>query len=583
MSDYVVSAVINLRDNFTKVLKNSSNALDRFNDKVNKAENIFGDRFNKINEGATKTLGNLKKMGTVTIGAGVTVGAGLYKAFDAHLALNDQLTRNRALSGLLKNDYADLEKQVKHLGKTTQFSPLDVAKTQKYQHMAGYNKSQVLELTPKLLKLSNISGEDTAKVSDIVTDSLSAFGLDVNKDSTQYLDVMSNLASKTNTDLLMLGDAFRYIAPSATALGEDYKEVAVMLGMLADNGIKASQAGAGLNTIMTRLSNAKSNKKMMEMFKLTNTKLYRRNKEGVVEGIPLREVIMGSKEALSKLSVEQRNQWLSTVAGAEGLKIWTAIMNSSVVSTKKAEDAVYNATGALDRMNDTIRESDKTAVDELKSAFEGLKIQLGEAVAPKMLDGIKKLTGYLNGLSDSGNINSTNINRIFDNMKNKATEVLGWITGSKALYHALAFGLTGNPYHLLQAGLNAGIAGGVVGTKLGKSVGEAYGKLVNEEKKKSLDFGLQRHGDIFKEQRFNTPDGMIKDTLFKENNSFKSYVMPDNGLKVPTKKEVKEQQQNPLKQEVNITFTGNINANSKDDVDRMALLLAQKLKDGVLQ
>lgn len=621
MSNYVVSAVINLRDNFTRVLNNGTSALGRFGDSVNRAEGIFNNRFNRINAGAMKTLGNLKQFGTMTIGAGMTVGAGAYKAFDAYLGLNEQLVRNRALSGLSKQSYAELEEQVKKLGRTTQFTPIEVAQAQKYQHMAGLGKEQILELTPKLLKVSNISGADVGEVSDFVTDSMSAFGLDFKKDSTEYLDVVSSLASRTNTDIMQVGKAFTYIASPAKALNQDYKEMAVLLGILGDNGLKGERAGTSLRGIMTRM--AKPTKEMMEQFKKTNTKLYNEDKFGNIKMLSLREIIEGSREELMKLTAEQRNNWLATVAGTEGISAWTAVMNNGVDSTKRVEEAVYNATGSVDKMNDVIREADKTSVDELKSAFEGLKIQIGEAVSPKILTGVKTLTKYINDLSDSGQINSTNIDRVFDKMKTKATEVLGWITGSKALYHALAFGLTGNPYHLIQAGLNAGISGFAIGTNKGKEHGEAYGKLVNEEKKKSLEFGLKRHGDIFGEQRFRTPVDDISDNIYKNkevdytgdgrkiiidqkiNNPLQSYIIPDNGLKpikseaerkerIQKTKETKESKvektkhtekiidDKPTKQEINITFTGDIKANSKEDIDRMALLLAQKLRDGVI-
>ena len=175
---------------------------------------------------------------------------------------------------------------------------------------------------------------------------------------------------------------------------------------------------------------AKPTEEMYKQFEKTNTKLY--DEQGNFLG--LRKVIEESRPALEKLTLEQRNQWLATIAGTEGMSIWSAIMNSGSESVKKVEKAVYQATGALDTFTETMSKTDKQKIDELSSAFDGFKLQIGEALSPVVLKRVEQLTNYINELSSSDTFsveNMTNFFETLDRYLNRTWDALygdSWLT-----------------------------------------------------------------------------------------------------------------------------------------------------------
>ncbi len=481
MADYVVSTKITLKDEFTKGIKKARTSFRNFRKDMVLEEIKLSKGFAQMKTGIGGVASELKTLRNVAatgIGIGAAVGAGVWNAYSGYAELNKQLVRNRALSGANSKDVKMLENQVKELGRTTSFTAKQVAEAQQYQFMAGYDPTSVLRITPKLLKLSVASGQDLASTSDIVTDSLTAFGLSVD-DLDNYLDVLVQTANRTNTDIGKLGHSFQYIAPVSNALGEDFKEVAVMLGILADNGIKGEKSGTALRGIYSRLS--KPTKDMAMAFGMTNTKLY--DQQGRFKG--LRKIIQEAKPQLLKMGEAQRNWWLTTVAGTEGMTAWTSIMNNAVESTKKAETAVYNADGALEKFYKTMTGADQQTIDEMKSAFEGMKNAIGEAVSPIMLEGMKKVTGYMNNLTDSGKINTENIKSFFKVLKDESMNSLKYVAGVWGAVNLLRAGL-GDPTALANLGLGAA----ALGTALGVSAGKRDAETVNKKQESFRNYQI---------------------------------------------------------------------------------------------
>ena len=119
--------------------------------------------------------------------------------------------------------------------------------------MAGWNTNQILAGTPGILDLATASGEDLAQVSDIVTDGLTAFGLKA-EDTTRFVNVLAEAARSSNTNVGMMGEAFKYVGPVAGSMGYSIEDVAVAMGTMANSGIKASMAGTTLRNILTNMS-----------------------------------------------------------------------------------------------------------------------------------------------------------------------------------------------------------------------------------------------------------------------------------------------------------------------------------------
>lgn len=296
-NNFILSAVLELKDKFTSTITNARSQFKNLNGEVNS----FKSSINKTSDIITNSIAGIA--GGVTVGSTVKF---LKDSYMGYVELNEQLIKNSAITGASASEQAILKQQINELGASTKFTAMEVAKAQMYQAMAGYKTNEILEVTPTLLKLAIATGEDLAATSDMVTDNLSAFGLSV-KDAAMFSDILASAANNTNTSVAQLGGAFKYVGTVSTAMGENVQEVAVMLGLAADNGIKAEQAGTALRGIYSRL--AKPTEEMYKQFEKTNTKLY--DEQGNFLG--LRKVIEDSRPALEKLTLEQRNQWLATI------------------------------------------------------------------------------------------------------------------------------------------------------------------------------------------------------------------------------------------------------------------------------
>jgi len=431
VSSYILSAILELKDKFSSNIQKATNEFGKMSNSIDKNVKKSKSSLDQMSSGFDKAALGIKTFITTAIAGSATKF--IKDSYSGYLELNDQLTRNAAITGANAKDQAEMTQQVKELGRTTRFTAKQVAEAQMYQAMAGYKTNEILSVTPTLLKLSVATGENLASTSDMITDSLSAFGLSV-KDVGMYTDVLANTANNTNTTVGMMGNAFVYVGASSRAMGEDFKEVAVLLGVLADNGIKGEKAGTGLNAIYSRL--AKVTPKMRAQLEKTNTKLYDQN--GKFKG--LRTIIEESRTSLSKLSEQERNTWLVTVAGTEGLKIWTSIMNNSTESTKKAENAVYNANGALEKFYSTMASADKQKIEELKSAWNGLQLQVGEGLSPVFGEQATELTKKLNKLADSALLTVDNIEKLGRSivwLTGKGYQMVSQVTGLSGIKSAL--------------------------------------------------------------------------------------------------------------------------------------------------
>lgn len=464
VSNYILSAALELKDNFSSKINSASKSFKNFSSQVADGGKVIGGSLkgigNQLGITSDSIKNNFKTVERYGQIAGAAAAAFAGKSYLKYVDLNEQLTKNAAITGASAKEQALMNKQVEQLGNTTRFTQKQVTEAQMYQAMAGYKTNEILSVTPTLLKLSVATGEDLAKTSDIVTDSLSAFGLSV-KDVGMYTDVLANVANNTNTTVGMMGNAFQYVGASSRALGESFEEVAISLGILADNGIKGEKAGTGLNAMYARL--AKPTTEMKKALKYANVEL--KDQNGNFKG--LRKIIDESRPALEKMTEVQRNNWIVTVAGTEGLKIWSSIMNNSTESTKKAENAVYNATGALDKFYNTMSSTSRQKIEETKSAIEGFQIQLGKGIDPIITEKLTEFNKILNDITQN-KLSTENINSFLDEINRKGKIVLGTYAALKGAIFAAA-----HPY------ITAGALGWGTGVYLGNKLGSALEPYIN--------------------------------------------------------------------------------------------------------
>ena len=401
--EHVLSARLELKDKFTAVINKAEKGLAGL---YQKAKSM---NWEKVNNG-------VNKFGAVAIGGLAGLGAIAGSSLTAFADLEDQVRRNKAIMGATATEENMLMTQTRELGRSTKFTAQEVAQAQMYQAMAGMKTNEVLEMTPKLLKLSIASGEDLASTSDLLTDNISAFGLTL-QDADRFMDVMAATANNTNTSIAQLGEAYKYVASTSRNF-ESLEETNIILGLLADSGLKGSIAGRNLASIYARLS--KTTPDMDKALKKVGVTLYDNN--GKFKG--LRKILEELKPKLAQMNDEQRNLFLTTIAGSEGLKVMNSLLGTSKEGIEKAEKAILNATGATDKMASEMGNTTKNKIAEFRSAVEDLKIAIGEGLAPTAVDFINKFTSKMAELNSKGTFNTENVEAYFNKIFNFLSEAI---------------------------------------------------------------------------------------------------------------------------------------------------------------
>lgn len=166
---------------------------------------------------------------------------------------DEAMSKVSAISGATGEDFQALRDKAREMGEKTKFSATDAANAMNYMAMAGWKSKDMISGIDGIMNLAAASGEDLALTSDIVTDALTAFGLSA-KDSGHFADILAAASSNANTNVSMMGETFKYCAPIAGALGFSAEDTAEAIGLMANSGIKSTQAGTALRTVMTNLS-----------------------------------------------------------------------------------------------------------------------------------------------------------------------------------------------------------------------------------------------------------------------------------------------------------------------------------------
>ena len=226
----------------------------QMDDATDKMEELREDTEQYGNKGVDA----FEAVGAALVAAGIAEGlkeiAAAYKECnELSMEFHSTMSTVEALSGATEEEMAALTAQAKELGATTAFTATQAGEAMSYMGMAGWNAEQMLAGMPGVLSLAAASGEDLGRVSDIVTDSMTAFGLTA-ADTSRYADILAATATNANTNVSMMGETFKVVAPLAGSLGYDVEDVAIATGILANSGVKASEAGTSLRGILTRLA-----------------------------------------------------------------------------------------------------------------------------------------------------------------------------------------------------------------------------------------------------------------------------------------------------------------------------------------
>ncbi|MHB9943765.1 phage tail tape measure protein, partial [Clostridium sporogenes] len=267
----------------------------------------------------------------------------------------------------------------------------------------GWKTGDMLNGIDGIMNLAAASGEDLALVSDIVTDALTAFGMSA-KDSAQFADLLASAASNSNTNVSMLGESFKYVAPVAGALGHSAKDTAFALGLMANAGIKGSQSGTALRASLTNLAHpSKQMAEEMDRLGISLTDSNGKVKEGKALYDELRQKFSGLTDA-------QKTQSAATIFGKEAMSGMLSIINASDADYKKLYDSLSNCDGVAEEMANTMNDNLKGSLVLLGSAVEGAGIAFYEkfsAPAKEAVDNVAKWFGNLTTKLGNGELDNT--------------------------------------------------------------------------------------------------------------------------------------------------------------------------------
>lgn len=329
---------------------------------------------------------------TITAATGAGAVAAGTAAINAGKSFEAGMSEVQAISGASRKDLEALTNKAKEMGATTKFSATQASEGLKYMAMAGWNSQQMIDGLPGVMNLAAASGEDLGTVSDIVTDALTAMGLKAS-DSAHFADVLATAASSSNTNVAMMGETFKYAAPVAGALGYNIEDLAQAIGLMGNAGIKSSQAGTSLRSILTRLAKPpKDCANAMEDYGISI-----KNSDGSMKS--LMEVMENMRDSLQGLPKDEQSAAAAALGGQEAMSGLLAIINASESDFDNLSKAIDNASGAAQDQADIMNDNLQGALYELGSAAESAGIELYDNIKEPAKKAVRAAATEIRSLS----------------------------------------------------------------------------------------------------------------------------------------------------------------------------------------
>ena len=333
-----------------------------------------------------------KKFMPVTLGV---VGLGT-AAVKTAADFDSAMSKVAAVSGATGSDLEALRDKAREMGEKTKFSASEAAEAMNYMAMAGWKTEDMLSGIEGVMNLAAASGEDLATTSDIVTDALTAFGLTA-KDSGHFADILAAASSNANTNVSMMGETFKYCAPIAGALGFSAEDTAEAIGLMANAGIKGSQAGTSLRTIMNNLSGDVT----ICGSAIGEVTIATTNADGSMRD--LSDILADCRTAFSGLSESEKAAAAESLVGKNAMSGFLALMNAGEADITKLSSAIDNCDGSAASMAETMNDNLAGQLQILKSQLEELAISFGELLMPAIrtiVGWIQKFVDWLNSMDE---------------------------------------------------------------------------------------------------------------------------------------------------------------------------------------
>lgn len=348
--------------------------------------------------------------GASLIGAsfGVAESVNSFQDFEA------MMSQVKAISGATGQAFDDLTAKAQEMGATTKFTATESAEAFNYMAMAGWKPQQMIDGISGIMNLAAASGEDLGTTSDIVTDAITAFGLTAG-DAGHFADVLAQASANANTDVSMLGESFKYVAPVAGAMKYSIEDTSLALGLMASANVKGSMSGTALKTSIANMVKPTNDMaEAMDKYGISIT-----DGEGNLKS--LKGVIDNVRGSLGGLSRDEQTAVASTIFGKEAMAGMLAIVNASEEDYNKLSNAIYNANDAAEGMADTMLDNLKGSFTLMQSAIEGTENAFGKRLSPYLRDIAGGIADAMPGITDG-------INAVMDVVDDKIAGVKRKIT-----------------------------------------------------------------------------------------------------------------------------------------------------------
>ena len=376
----------------------------------------FGSGFAKVVGGAGAVVAGAVAAGTTAVAgfAAASVQAG--SNFDSSMA------QVAATMGTTVDQIGDLRDFAQEMGSTTAFSATEAADALNYMALAGYDADTSMKMLPNVLNLAAAGGIDLASASDMVTDAQTALGLSI-EETSAMVDQMAKASSKSNTSVAQLGDAFLTIGANARNVAGGTTELSTVLGVLADNGIKGSEAGTHLRNIMLAMN--PTTDKAAAAWEQLGVNAY--DAEGQMRALP--DIFQDLNKAMEGMTEQEKTEIFSAMFNKTDLAAIQALVGTTGERFDELADAIANADGAAEEMANTQLDNLQGDITLFQSALEGAQIAVSDQLTPTLREfvqfgseGLSQLTqsfqeGGLSGaMATFGELLSQGLNMIIEKL-----------------------------------------------------------------------------------------------------------------------------------------------------------------------
>lgn len=444
-------------NNWTREVNNSESALSKCDTELSKNEKYlkeaqsaadgcatsidkFGNEASDAGKDADKlniSLKDMVKNKLVDIGGDVLRDLG-QKAVEAAKyvievgsSFEAQMSKVQALSGATNSEMTKLTAVAAEMGRTTKFTATEAGEGLEYMALAGWKTEDMVAGLPGIMNLAAASGTELGTASDIVTDALTAFGASAG-DAGRLADIMAASSTNANTTVEMMGETFKYVAPVAGALGYSMEDTSEAIGLMANAGIKGSQAGTSLRSIITRLStDAGASSKSLGALGTLTEKLGVEffNADGTARN--LNDVLTDARAVWGGLTEEEQINYANTIAGKNAMSGWLALMNASPADVAKLEGALATCDGAAAAMAATMNDNLNGKITLMNSALEGLGVALYGYITGPLQGIVSGVTNIISGITNAISPQKTELEAFIEDIEKSNEAVSKSIESAK--------------------------------------------------------------------------------------------------------------------------------------------------------